>query len=93
MTHGHDLAFLVDVTKFMAELNVRLQGKTSCFTRMCQYAVTFIQTLKLVLKKVVHCPVLSSRSTDAVQHEKYLVNILLMISSKGSRISEGTLAS
>ena len=38
--------------------------------------VTFIQKLKLiqsqlVLKKFVHCPGLSSRPTDAVQHEKY----------------------
>ena len=38
--------------------------------------MTFIQKLKLiqsqlVLKKVVHCPVLSSRPTDTVQHEKY----------------------
>ena len=41
-----------------------------------EHVVTFIQKLKLiqsqlVLKKVVHCPVLLSRPTDTVQHEKY----------------------
>ena len=44
--------------------------------KLCEHVVTFIQKLKLiqsqlVLKKVVHCPVLSSRPTDTVQHEKY----------------------
>ena len=44
--------------------------------KLYEHVVTFIQKLKLiqsklVLKKVVHCPVLSSRSTDTVQHEKY----------------------
>ena len=44
--------------------------------KLYEHVVTFIQKLKLiqsqlVLKKVVHCPVLSSRPTDTVQHEKY----------------------
>ena len=67
---------LVDMTKFMAELNVRLQGKDQLVHKLYEHVVTFIQKLKLiqsqmVLKKVVHCPVLSSRPTDTVQHEKY----------------------
>ena len=44
--------------------------------KLYEHVVTFIQKLKLiqshlVLKKVVRCPVLSSRPTDTVQHEKY----------------------
>ena len=44
--------------------------------KLYKHVVTFIQKLKLiqsqlVLKKVVHCPFLSSRPTDTVQHEKY----------------------
>ena len=44
--------------------------------KLYELVVTFIQKLKLiqsqlVLKKVVHCPVLSSRPTDTVQNEKY----------------------
>ena len=44
--------------------------------KLYEHLVTFIQKLKLiqlqlVLKKVVHCPVFSSRPTDTVQHEQY----------------------
>ena len=44
--------------------------------KLYEHVMTFIQKLKLiqsqlVLKKVVHCPVLSSRPTYTVQHEKY----------------------
>ena len=72
----NDLAFLVDMTKFLAELNVRLQGKDQLVPKLYAHIVTFIQKLKLiqsqlVLKKVVHCPVLSSKPTVTVQHEKY----------------------
>ena len=72
----NDLAFLVDMTKFMSEMNVSLQGKDQLVHKLYEHVVTFVQKLKLiqsqlVLKKVVHCPVLSSRPTDTVQHEKY----------------------
>ena len=49
---------------------VRLQGKNQLVHKLYEHVVTFIQS-QLVLKKVVHCPVLSSRPTDTVQHEKY----------------------
>ena len=44
--------------------------------KLYEHVMTFIQKLKLIqsqviLKKVVHCPVLSSRPTHTVQHEKY----------------------
>ena len=44
--------------------------------KLYEHVVMFIQKLKLiqsqlVLKKVVYCPVLLSRPTDTVQHEKY----------------------
>ena len=60
----NDLAFLVDMTKFMTVLKVRLQGKDQLVHKLYEHVVTFIQKLKLiqsqlVLKKVVHCPVLS----------------------------------
>jgi len=72
----NDLAFLVDLTKFMAELNIRLQGKNQMVHKLHEHVVTFIQKLKLiqsqlVLKKAVHCQVLSSRPAHTVQHEKY----------------------
>ena len=41
----NDLAFLVDMTKFLAELNVRLQGKDQLVHKLYEHVVTFIQKL------------------------------------------------
>ena len=64
------------MTKFMAELNIRLQGKDQMAYKLYERVVTFILKLKLIqsqliLKKAAHCPVLSSRHAHTVQHEKY----------------------
>ena len=71
----NDLAFLIDMTKCMAELNVRLQGKDQLVHKLYEH-VTFTEKLRLiqkqmVQKKVIHCAVLSTRPVDTVQHEKY----------------------
>ncbi|ESN99372.1 hypothetical protein HELRODRAFT_66579, partial [Helobdella robusta] len=72
----NNLAFLIDMTKCMAELNVRPQGKYQLVYRLYEHIVTFIEKLKLVQKqmvqkKVTHCAILSTRPVDTVQHEKY----------------------
>ena len=48
----NDLAFLVDMTKFLAELIVRLQGKDQLVHKY-EHVVTFIQKLKLIQSQMV----------------------------------------
>lgn len=72
----NDLACLVDMTKYMAELNVRLQGKGQLVHKLYEHAITFVQKLELIQthlveKKVVHFTAHSIRPVDTVQHEKY----------------------
>ena len=43
-----DLAFLVDMTKYMADLNVKLQGKDQLVHKLFEHVVTFIQKLELI---------------------------------------------
>lgn len=72
----NDLAFLVDVTQFLADLNVKLQGKDQLVHKMYAHVCAFTQKLQLLktqmsLKKVVHFPTLFTRSAETVNHAKY----------------------
>ncbi|ESN95782.1 hypothetical protein HELRODRAFT_178962 [Helobdella robusta] len=53
----NDLAFLIDMTKCMAELNVRLQGKYQLVHRLYEHIVTFIEKLnqKILNATTLHC--------------------------------------
>ena len=64
----NDLAFLVDITKYLAELNVKLQGKEQYVNKLYEHVQAFIQKLELIQKqsinkKVVHFTTLSTRVT------------------------------
>ena len=73
-----DLAFLVDVTNYLADLNVKLQGKDQYVSRLYEHVQVFIRKLDLIqqqlsLKKVFHFTTLSTRCADTVNHNKYFV--------------------
>ena len=79
----NDLAFLVDITKYLAELNVKLQGKEQYVNKLYEHVQAFIQKLELIQKqlmnkKVVHFTTLSTRDGTTVKYEKYsaLIGIL-----------------
>jgi len=72
----NDLAFLVDITKLLADLNVKLQGKDQLANKMYEQVLAFSQKLQLLqkqmsLKEVVHFPTLLTRPTQTVNHAKY----------------------
>jgi len=46
----NDLAFLVDVTKHLADLSFKLQGKDQLVHKMYECVVAFVQKLKLFWK-------------------------------------------
>ena len=50
---SNDLAFLVAITKYLADLNVKLQGKDQFVSKLYEHVQTFIQK-RLMMKKVVH---------------------------------------
>ncbi|KAI6655716.1 General transcription factor II-I repeat domain-containing protein 2A-like [Oopsacas minuta] len=62
----NDLAFLVDITKYLAELKVKLLGKEHCVNKLYEHVQTFIQKLELIHTqlinmKVVYFTTLSTR--------------------------------
>jgi len=74
-----DLAFLVDITKYLADLNIKLQGNELLVHNMFECVNISAFTLKLDLllkqmaqKKIVHFATLSSRPVETVDHVKYL---------------------
>ncbi|KAI6648549.1 General transcription factor II-I repeat domain-containing protein 2A-like [Oopsacas minuta] len=80
----NDLAFLVDITKYLTDLNLTLQGRKQFVYNLHEHVKTFINKLQLfhqqfILKKVIHFSTLSSRKSEAVNHNKYcaLINSLI----------------
>ncbi|KAI6655301.1 General transcription factor II-I repeat domain-containing protein 2A-like [Oopsacas minuta] len=80
----NDLAFLVDITKYLADLNLKLQGRKQFVNNLYEHVKAFINKLQLVhqqfiLKKMVHFSTLSSRKSETVNHDKYsaLINSLI----------------
>ena len=72
----NDLAFLVNITKYLAELNVKLQGKEQCVNKLYEHVQAFIYKLELIHaqlinKKVVHFTILSTRDGTIEKYEKY----------------------
>ncbi|KAM4640675.1 G patch domain and ankyrin repeat-containing protein 1 isoform 1-T1 [Discoglossus pictus] len=76
----NDLAFLADMTVYLSDLNEKIQAKDQLVNKLYEHVQTFIQKLELIqkqlsAKKVVHCPTLSTRFPEIVNHEKYSVLI------------------
>lgn len=46
----NDLAFLVNITKFLSELNVKLQGKDQYTQRLYEHILTYTETLESTAK-------------------------------------------
>jgi len=83
----NDLAFLVDITKHLADLNFKLQGKDQLVRKMYACVVAFVQKLKhfrkhLHQKKLLHFTTLATRSPAT----PLLLANLLMNSKRGFRI-------
>lgn len=71
----NDLAFLVDITKYLSDLNIKLQGKDQLVHKLCEHIKAFIQKLRLlqkqlVVKKIIHFRMLSTKSTETMNHRK-----------------------
>jgi len=85
-----DLAFLVDITKYWADLNIKLQGKELLIQNKFECISAFI--LKLLLKqmeqeKIVLFTTLSSRPVETVDHVKYLT-LLTRLSEEFNRFHD-----
>ncbi|KAI6657860.1 General transcription factor II-I repeat domain-containing protein 2A-like [Oopsacas minuta] len=55
----NDLAFLVDITKYLADLNLKLQGRKQFVNNLYEHVKAFINKLQLfhqqfIMKKVLH---------------------------------------
>ncbi|XP_019350287.1 centrosomal protein 20 isoform X3 [Alligator mississippiensis] len=80
----NDLAFLVDITKYLADLNIKLQGKDQFVNRLYEHIQSFIHKLELFQKQlnkknVAHFIILLTRCAETVNHDKYsaLISCLL----------------
>ena len=66
----NDLSFLEDITKYLADLNLKLHGKKQFVNKMFEYisAFIFLNLLKeqLAQQKVMHFPCLSTRRVTTV---------------------------
>ena len=65
----NDLGFLVDITKYFADLNLKLQGRKQFVNNLYEHVKAFTNKLQLfheqfILKKVVHFSTLSTRKSD-----------------------------
>lgn len=72
----NDCAFLVDITKHLSDLNVKLQGENQTVNKLYEHVVAFIQTLQLFktqldVNKCVHFATLSSRLPETVDYTRY----------------------
>ena len=68
----NDLAFLLDITNYLAELNVKPQGKEQYVNKLCEHVQAFFQKLELIQKqlinkKVLHFTTLSTRDGTTVK--------------------------
>ena len=75
---------LIIFTKYLMELNLKLQGKKQFVNNLYEHVKAFINKLQLFhqqfnLKKIVHFPTLSTRQSETVDHVKHsaLINNLI----------------
>jgi len=80
----NDLAFFIDITKFLSELNFKLQGKEHFINVLYENIQSFVSKLtflknQMIERKVVHFKNLSTRN-NLTNFEKYieLLNLLLV---------------
>ncbi|XP_012554783.2 general transcription factor II-I repeat domain-containing protein 2 [Hydra vulgaris] len=89
----NDLAFLVDITQMLMELNIKLQGKDQLISKLYENVETFVLKLKLLKqqlsqKSLIHFKTLSERNTNTVDYEKYCNLILKVIDEFDTRFCD-----
>ena len=77
----NDLAFLIDMTQMLMELNLKLQGKDQLISKLFENVETFVLKLKLLKqqlssKVLVHFKALSERNINTIDSERYCTLIL-----------------
>jgi len=96
MVWWQDLSFMVDITKHLSDLNLRLQGKDQIITNMCDQVKAF--KLKLVLwenqlrnENLMHfqtCKMYKSSLDENASYEKYAEKILSLRTEFETRFAD-----
>ncbi|XP_065658838.1 general transcription factor II-I repeat domain-containing protein 2B-like [Hydra vulgaris] len=88
----NDLAFLIDMTQMLMELNLKLQGKDQLFSKLFENVETFVLKLKILKqqlssKVLVHFKALSER-IYTIDSERYCTLILKLIDEFDTRFCD-----
>jgi len=71
----NNLAFFIDVTQILSDLNLKLQGKDQLVHRMFEHVESFMAKLMLIknqlLSKTTHLSTLTERVAESIDHTKY----------------------
>ena len=72
----NDLAFLIDMTQMLSDLNCKPQGKDQLVHKMLEHVESFMAKLlviknQLLSKKTTHLSTLSERDSESIDHTKY----------------------
>ena len=72
----NDLAFLIDMTQMLSDLNLKFQGKDQLVHKMLEHVESFMAKLlviknQLLSKKTTHLSTLSERDSESSDHTKY----------------------
>ncbi|XP_069506309.1 general transcription factor II-I repeat domain-containing protein 2A-like [Ambystoma mexicanum] len=89
----NDLAFLVDITKYLLDLNIKLQGKDQFAQRLYEHIQSFVHVLELFQKQLneknaTHFTVLMTRSAHSINHDKYLALVGNLLNEFKNRFSD-----
>ena len=89
----NDLAFLIDMTQMLMELNLKLQGKDQLISKLFENVETFVLKLKLLKqqlssKVLVHFKALSERNINTIDSERYCTLILKLIDEFDTRFCD-----
>ncbi|XP_065668179.1 general transcription factor II-I repeat domain-containing protein 2A-like [Hydra vulgaris] len=89
----NDLAFLIDMTQMLMELNLKLQGKDQLISKLFENVETFVLKLKLLKqqlssKVLVHFKALSERNINIIYSERYCTLILKLIDEFDTRFCD-----
>ncbi|XP_065658130.1 general transcription factor II-I repeat domain-containing protein 2A-like [Hydra vulgaris] len=89
----NDLAFLIDMTQMLMELNLKLQGRDQLISKLFENVETFVLKLKLLKqqlssKVLVHFKALSERNINTIDSERYCTLILKLIDEFDTRFCD-----
>ncbi|XP_069492317.1 general transcription factor II-I repeat domain-containing protein 2A-like [Ambystoma mexicanum] len=89
----NDLAFLVDITKYLSDLNIKLQGKEQFVNKLYEHIQSFVHKLELFQKQLneknaTHFTVLMTRSAHSINHDKYSALVGNLLNEFKNRFSD-----